>query len=83
MFKVNSNFVKVSVSDGSVLLYDEEGNIHSLNESAKLVYDWCVEGKSFDQICEDVKFLYGDIDEVESILQGCIDDFKKKGIILP
>ncbi len=71
----------IEIEDGSVLLSDDEGNIHSLNKTARLIYDLCLKGLDLNEICDYIKKNYRTDDTLDDKVKSCIDTFKNKKIL--
>lgn len=84
MLIANGRLKAVPISDNTVLLSDEDGNIHSLNESAGLIYKLCVNGMDDDGIYEYIRDhcqvrVDGDL---RQIVTDCIRQLVDKGILV-
>lgn len=82
MFTKNEKFEVTEVGDGSILLVDDQGNIHSLNRTAKLIYDLCLQGLNFEEICDYIKKDYKTDMTLNEKVRTCIDSFINKKILI-
>lgn len=81
MYKNNPIFKQMSASDDSILLYDDLGNIHSLNSTAKIVFEMCSNGNDLQNICDFFSTNFKCPDNIQDIVLKCIHEFENKHLI--
>lgn len=81
MYKNNPIFKQMSASDGSILLYDDIGNIHSLNGTAKIIFEMCSNGNDLQTICDFFRANFKCPDNIQEIVSKCIQELENKQLL--
>ncbi len=84
MYKMNDNFSISDLEDGSFLVYDEYGNVHSLNSTAGIILSMINKKKDILEICShfETNFNINSNIDLKKIVDNTIQQFCDKGIIL-
>ncbi len=82
MLKMNPQYQMLDVEEDNILLCDNSGNIHAMNESAKLIFELCTKGKTTKEISDCIKSNFSAQMNIEEIVDNYINQLVSKNILI-
>lgn len=83
MYKLKNGFNINHLDDGSSLIYDNQGNVHSLNSTATIILDMVTKSKKAEEISSyfKINFKINKHTNLEEMISKTIKQFTDKKIL--